>query len=67
MYVDPQMQCLLHLSDHNQIWVFSTYFSKIRQNNIKKICPAGTELLIADRQDRRNEANGRFSQHCEGA
>jgi hypothetical protein len=57
------VQYPLFLSDFNETLVFSTVFRKIIILNFMKICPIGTGLFHADRQ----EANSRFSQLCECA
>jgi len=56
MYIGLHAKYLLFLSDLNEIWNFSTVFSKNTQiSNWMKILLVGTELLHADRRDGRTE------------
>ena len=69
MYVSTHEKYSLFLSDFNEIEFSVNIFSKNAQiSNFMKIEPLGAELFRTDWQtDRRDEANGPFSQFRERA
>jgi len=69
MYTDFHVQYPLILPDFSHAWIFSTHFRIILKYQVSRTTrPVGAELLHASgRTNERDEANGRFSQFCEGA
>jgi len=66
---DVHVQYPLILPHFNRTSIFSTHFRIILKYQVSRtIRPVGAELLHASgRTNGHDEANGRFSQFCEGA
>ena len=71
MYIGFNAECLLFLSDFNQIWNFPTrFFKNPNVANLMKIHPVGSMLFPALRKTERNrwtdvtKLKSRFLQSC---
>ena len=62
MYTGFRVKYSLFLSDFNETLVSSTDSLKIQISNFTKIFPMGAELFHADRENRYELGNSRFSQ-----
>jgi len=72
-YIGLHVKYRLFLSEFNETWIFSAYFSKLIQtSNFMKIRSVGAEFFHAERRtdgqtDEHDEASSHFSQFCQRA